>query len=74
MLSLLNKVKLPDPKSIANRYPHQLSGGQQQRVLIAIAIACNPKLLIADEPTTALDPEVQEEIMALLNRFSYKAK
>ena len=66
MLSLLDKVKLPDPKSIANRYPHQLSGGQQQRVLIAIAIACNPKLLIADEPTTALDPEVQEEIMALL--------
>lgn len=74
MLSLLNKVKLPDPKSIANRYPHQLSGGQQQRVLIAIAIACNPKLLIADEPTTALDPEVQEEIMALLKSIQLQSK
>ena len=74
MLSLLDKVKLPDPKSIANRYPHQLSGGQQQRVLIAIAIACNPKLLIADEPTTALDPEVQEEIMALLKSIQLQNK
>ena len=74
MLSLLNKVKLPNPKSIANRYPHQLSGGQQQRVLIAIAIACNPKLLIADEPTTALDPEVQEEIMALLKSIQSQNK
>ena len=74
MLSLLDKVKLPDPKSIANRYPHQLSGGQQQRVLIAIAIACNPKLLIADEPTTALDPEVQEEIMVLLKSIQSQNK
>ena len=74
MLSLLDKVKLPDPKSIANRYPHQLSGGQQQRVLIAIAIACNPKLLIADEPTTALDPEVQEDIMALLKSIQSQNK
>ena len=74
MLSLLDRVKLPNPKSIANRYPHQLSGGQQQRVLIAIAIACNPKLLIADEPTTALDPEVQEEIMALLESIQSQNK
>lgn len=66
MISLLERVKLPDPKAIAKRYPHQLSGGQQQRVLIAIAIACSPKLLIADEPTTALDPEVQQDIMQLL--------
>jgi peptide/nickel transport system ATP-binding protein len=66
MLSLLERVKLPNPKAIAKRYPHQLSGGQQQRVLIAIAIACSPKLLIADEPTTALDPEVQQDIMQLL--------
>jgi peptide/nickel transport system ATP-binding protein len=66
MLTLLERVKLPDPKAIAKRYPHQLSGGQQQRVLIAIAIACSPKLLIADEPTTALDPEVQQDIMQLL--------
>ena len=74
MLSLLDRVKLPEPKSIANRYPHQLSGGQQQRVLIAIAIACNPKLLIADEPTTALDPEVQEEIMGLLKSIQSQNK
>ena len=74
MLSLLEKVKLPDPISIANRYPHQLSGGQQQRVLIAIAIACNPKLLIADEPTTALDPEVEEEIMDLLKSVQSQNK
>jgi peptide/nickel transport system ATP-binding protein len=74
MLSLLEKVKLPDPISIASRYPHQLSGGQQQRVLIAIAIACNPKLLIADEPTTALDPEVEEEIMALLKSIQSQNK
>jgi len=74
LLSLLEKVKLPDPKSIANRYPHQLSGGQQQRVLIAMAIACQPKLLIADEPTTALDPEVQENIMALLKSIQKESK
>lgn len=72
--SLLEKVKLPDPKSMAKRYPHQLSGGQQQRVLIAMAIACQPKLLIADEPTTALDPEVQENIMALLKSIQKESK
>ena len=66
LISLLKKVRLPNPQSIAQRYPHQLSGGQQQRVLIAMAIACRPKLLIADEPTTALDPAVQESIMTLL--------
>ena len=72
--SLLEKVKLPDPKSMAKRYPHQLSGGQQQRVLIAMAIACQTKLLIADEPTTALDPEVQENIMALLKSIQKESK
>ena len=72
--SLLEKVKLPDPKSMAKRYPHQLSGGQQQRVLIAMAIACQTKLLIADEPTTALDPEVQEDIMALLKSIQKESK
>ena len=72
--SLLEKVKLPDPKSMAKRYPHQLSGGQQQRVLIAMAIACQPKFLIADEPTTALDPEVQENIMALLKSIQKESK
>ena len=72
--SLLEKVNLPDPKSMAKRYPHQLSGGQQQRVLIAMAIACQPKLLIADEPTTALDPEVQENIMAMLKSIQKESK
>ena len=72
--SLLEKVKLPNPKSIAKRYPHQLSGGQQQRVLIAMAIACQPKLLIADEPTTALDPEVQENIMGMLKSIKKESK
>ena len=72
--SLLEKVNLPDPKSMAKRYPHQLSGGQQQRVLIAMAIACQPKLLIADEPTTALDPEVQENIMEMLKSIQKESK
>ena len=65
-LSLFEQVKLPDPESIFNKYPHQISGGQKQRVMIAMAIACKPKLLIADEPTTALDVTVQAEIIMLL--------
>lgn len=65
-LSLFEKVKLPDPKRIFNSYPHQISGGQKQRVMIAMAIACHPKILIADEPTTALDASVQKEIILLL--------
>lgn len=65
-LALFEKVKLPRPEKIMNSYPHQISGGQKQRVMIAMAIACKPKLLIADEPTTALDVTVQSEILSLL--------
>ena len=65
-LSLFEKVKLPRPHEIFNSYPHQISGGQMQPVMIAMAIACKPKLLIADEPTTALDVTVQKEILELL--------
>lgn len=65
-LSLFEKVKLPRPNAIYNSYPHQISGGQMQRVMIAMAISCKPKLLIADEPTTALDVTVQREVLLLL--------
>ncbi|NLR60979.1 ABC transporter ATP-binding protein [Chitinophaga polysaccharea] len=64
--SLFEKVKLPDPAGIMQRYPHELSGGQKQRVMIAMAISCHPRLLIADEPTTALDVTVQKAILELL--------
>ena len=65
-IKLFDRVKLPDPREIYARYPHQISGGQMQRVMIAMAIACKPKLLIADEPSTALDVTVQKEIVQLL--------
>lgn len=66
VLQLFEKVKLPEPEILFNKYPHQLSGGQKQRVMIAIAISCKPALLICDEPTTALDVTVQKTILELL--------
>lgn len=66
VIRLFHKVRLPDPEQTYKKYPHQISGGQKQRVMIAMAIACKPKLLIADEPTTALDVSVQKSILELL--------
>ncbi|WP_024769669.1 ABC transporter ATP-binding protein [Aquimarina macrocephali] len=74
VLSLFEKVKLPEPDRAYKSYPHQLSGGQKQRIMIAMAIACKPKLLIADEPTTALDVTVQKEIIGLLKSLQEEYK
>ena len=68
-IALFEKVKLPSPETIYDKYPHEISGGQKQRVMIAMAIACKPKILIADEPTTALDVTVQQEIILLLKEL-----
>jgi peptide/nickel transport system ATP-binding protein len=74
VIDLLRQVQLPEPETLLRRYPHQLSGGQQQRVMIAAAIAADPDLLIADEPTTALDVTVQEGILRLLISLSEQRK
>lgn len=66
-LTLFKKVQLPDPLRVFNAFPHQLSGGQKQRVMIAMALSCNPSILIADEPTTALDVTVQKTILELMD-------
>ena len=71
-IELLSLVGIPDPKSRLEVYPHQLTGGMSQRVMIAMAIACNPKLLIADEPTTALDVTIQAQIIDLLLELQHK--
>ena len=74
VISLFEKVKLPDPNRAYSAYPHEISGGQKQRVMIAMAIACKPKLLIADEPTTALDVTVQKDIILLLKELQQDTK
>ncbi len=73
-IEAMKEVSIPDPARRVNDYPHQLSGGMRQRVMIAMALACNPELLIADEPTTALDVTIQAQILELLNELRQTRK
>ena len=74
VIEMLADVKIPNPHIVAKQYPHQLSGGMRQRVMIAMALACKPKLLIADEPTTALDVTIQAQIIALIRDLQKELK
>ena len=71
-IEMLRLVKIADPASRVDSYPHQLSGGMRQRVMIAMALSCNPSLLIADEPTTALDVTIQAQILELMKELQQK--
>ena len=72
-VEMLDKVGIPDPSRVLKQYPHQLSGGMRQRIMIAMALACEPDILIADEPTTALDVTVQAQILSLIKSFQEKS-
>ncbi len=73
-VDLMNQVGIPHPAKSAHKYPHEMSGGQKQRVMIAMAISCDPKLLIADEPTTALDVTIQKQVLELLHKLQQEYK